>query len=172
MRHTRPPTPTPPTRPASRTRTAPLAGLLGLAILIGGCDALGPSAGSYMSRLDGTWSRTLTTEEIGVDGTVTPTGEPRTDVYRIGQSFTCQGGTFIRSEGEDNRIASAAPTAEQNGACQVISVDGGVQRIVFVGVTFDGAGTIIENTGNRQVWHVYGPRTDGTALRTVWTLTR
>lgn len=152
--------------------TVPLAFLIGLVTLLGGCDTFGPSASSYMDRLDGTWSRTLTTEVIGVDGTVTPTGEPLTDVYRVGQSFTCQGGSFIQSAGETNRIASAAPTADQNGACQVIGVDDGVQRIVFVGVTFDRAGTIVENTANRQVWHVYNPRTDGTALRTIWTLTR
>ena len=63
----------------------PMRLFLALALLVlAGCDTLdttGSGGAALMSRLDGTWTRTITMERIRSDGSVTPEGTPRVDAY-------------------------------------------------------------------------------------------
>ena len=68
----------------------PLALLATLALA--GCDTInGTDSGgaAFMNRLDGTWTRTITTERIGPDGSVSSEGTARTDAYEIGRVIRC-----------------------------------------------------------------------------------
>ena len=152
-------------------RLLSLAALLALA----GCDAVFSDPGAdFMSELDGTWTRTVTTEAISSNGTVTPVGQARTDAYEVGRSVQCAR-TQIDAAGDRNRIAVAySPEAPNSRSCDVLSVDGDARRIILIGEGLnDRAGTIDEASGSRQVWRFYTPNdADGNVRRTVWTLTR
>lgn len=163
-----------------RCNTLPRHAALILAlVLVAGCDTLdttGSGGAALMSRLDGVWTRTITTERIGPTGTVTPEGAPRSDAYQIATRVDCNQ-TFVESSGDDNRVAVAYDPANPRGfrACDVITSDGTASRIIFVAaganIVDDVVGTIDENSGSRQVWAFYA--FDGAdAIRTVWTLTR
>jgi hypothetical protein len=153
--------------------------LAGLFLLVTGCDSVNggqSDAADLMSRLDGTWTRTVAQERISPSGTVSAEGTPRTDAYEIGRVIRCNR-TTIEAAGDADRIAVAfdptAPDASRN--CDVLTSDGDAQRIVLVGdqgsIVQDRAGTIVEDSGARQVWTFYA--FDGAdAVRTTWTLTR
>lgn len=155
----------------------PLALLASLALA--GCDTINGTdsgAAALMERLDGTWSRTVTTERIAPDGSVTPEGTARTDAYEIGRRIRCNR-IELTNAGDADRIAvqfdPTDPASSRN--CDVITTDGDARRLIFVGdngsILQDRVATIEEDTASRQVWAFYA--FDGAdAIRTLWTLTR
>lgn len=150
-------------------RLLPLLALVSLT----GCDAFSDPAVGFMSTLDGTWTRTVTQETVAPDGTVTPSGEPRVDVYEVGQRVQCAVSEFD-AVGDTDRIAAAyAPQTPDSRSCDVLSVDGDARRIILIGGGLDDrAGTIDEAGDRRQVWRFYTLGEDGSVLRSLWTLTR
>lgn len=154
--------------------------LLSLALLlVAGCDTFsttGSGGAELMSRLDGTWTRTITMERIGPSGSVTPEGTPQTDAYEIGRVIQCNR-TTLQNAGDDDRIAVAYDPTSQSSSrnCDVITSDGTASRLIFVGdganILDDVVATVVEDSASRQVWTFY--RFDGAdAIRTLWTLTR
>ena len=158
----------------------PMRLFLALALLVlAGCDTLdttGSGGAALMSRLDGTWTRTITMERIRSDGSVTPEGTPRVDAYEVARQVDCNT-TFITNAGEDDRVSVAYDPATPRGFrdCSVITSDGTASRLIFIGaggnIIDDVVATIVEDSTSRQVWSFY--RFDGAeAVRTLWTLTR
>lgn len=150
-----------------------------LVVAASGCDTFtttGSGGASLMSRLDGVWTRTITTERIRSDGSVTAEGTPSVDAYEVGRVIECNT-TTIENAGDDDRIAVAYDPANPRGFrdCSVITSDGTASRLVFVGegdsIVDDVVATIEEDSASRQVWAFYA--FDGAdAVRTLWTLTR
>jgi len=150
-------------------------------LLVAGCDTLsttGSGGAALMSRLDGTWTRTVTMERIRPDGSVTPEGTPRVDAYEVARQVECNT-TFINNAGEDDRVAVAyEPTAPRGPRdCFVITSDGTASRLIFIGegasIVDDVVATIEEDSDSRQVWAFYAfDSATGDAIRTLWTLTR
>ena len=157
--------------------------LLPLALLallaVAGCDTINgtdPDGAALMDRLDGTWTRTITTERIAPDGTVTPEGTAQTDAYQIGRVIQCNR-IQLQSAGDADRIAvQFDPTdAASSRNCDVLTTDGDARRLIFVGdngsIIQDRVATIEEDSASRQVWAFYA--FDGAdTVRTLWTLTR
>jgi hypothetical protein len=149
---------------------------LTLALGLGGCDAFTDEAEGLMGRLDGTWTRTIVVERIAQDGTVTPQGEPSVTGYEIGRVVQCASRTFEHTA-ESDRIAASFPLTSptQGRSCSVLTADSDALRVILIGegnLSTDVAGTIREDSGSRHVWVFYAPRSDGTTLRSTWTLTR
>ena len=148
-------------------------------LLLAGCDTLsttGSGGADLMSRLDGTWTRTITMERIRSDGSVTPEGTPEVDAFEVGRVIECNR-TTLQNAGEDDRIAVSYDPAAPRGFrdCSVITSDGTASRLIFIGaggnIIDDVVATIVEDSTSRQVWSFY--RFDGAeAVRTLWTLTR
>jgi len=156
----------------------PLVGALAV-LLLAGCDTFtttGSGGAALMSRLDGVWTRTVTTERVRSDGSVTAEGTPRVDAYEVGRVIECNR-TTIENAGEDDRVAVAYDPADPRGFrdCSVITSDGDGSRLIFIGeganIVDDVVATIEEDSASRQVWAFYA--FDGAdAVRTLWTLTR
>lgn len=154
-----------------------LASLALLALV--GCDTINGTdsgAAALMSRLDGTWTRTITMERVASDGTVTPEGTPQVDAYEIGRVIRCAATTLENTADGDRIAVSFNPQFPDVGrSCDVVTADGDARRLVFIGgggtVINDVVATIEEDRASRQVWAFY--RFDGAeAVRTLWTLTR
>lgn len=152
-------------------------------LALAGCDGAGiftdGDAPAFMERLDGTWTRTVTRETIGTDGSVT-VGETATDGYLVARRVECSGRLTLDAAGDEDRIAAAFPPEAPDDTnardCDVLTADPEARRVIFVGgggsIVSDVAGTIVEDSRSRQVWHFYAPQGDGTTVRFVWTLTR
>ena len=160
---------------------SPRRAVLACALLLAGCDTLdttGSGGADLMSRLDGVWTRTITTERIRSNGSVTAEGTPSADAYEVATVVECNR-TTIESSGDDNRVAVAYDPANPRGLrnCDVITSDGTASRLIFVGagvsIVDDVVATVDENSDSRQVWSFYAfDNATGDAIRTVWTLTR
>lgn len=153
--------------------------VLALVLLLTGCDTFtttGSGGAALMSRLDGTWTRVITTERVRPDGSVTAEGTPRVDAYEVARVVDCNR-TFIENAGEDDRVAVAYDPADPRSFrdCFVITADGTASRLIFIGeganIVDDVVATIEEDSASRQVWAFYA--FDGAdAVRTLWTLSR
>lgn len=153
---------------------------LPLLLLVAGCDVFGDASADLMSRLDGTWDRTIVRETIASDGTVTES-EPMRDQYYVLPVVTCPGGTQIGATDDDSRVAGAVREVLPSGEvaprdCAILTSDSRAERVIFIGgggsIVSDAAGTIIEDSENRQVWHFYSIQSGSPTIRSVWTLTR
>ena len=148
-------------------------------LALAGCDTIDGTdseGAALMERLDGTWTRTITTERIRPDGAVSPEGTAQTDAYEIGRVIRCNR-TTLENAGDTDRIAvQFDPTNPQTlRNCDVIATDGDARRLIFIGdngsILQDRVATIEEDSASRQVWAFYS--FDGAeTIRTLWTLTR
>ncbi|MEM1115473.1 MAG: hypothetical protein AAF845_01985 [Bacteroidota bacterium] len=154
--------------------------LLPLALLLlAGCDTItgtSSEAVALMDRLDGVWTRTVTTERITADGAVIAEGSPRTDAYEVGRQIRCNRITLDSVADTDRVSVAFDPT---NTAvprdCAIITTDGTASRLIFIGdagsLVEDLVATIEEDSRERQVWAFYA-FDGGETVRTLWTLTR
>ncbi|PAP81731.1 hypothetical protein B1759_10575 [Rubrivirga sp. SAORIC476] len=153
--------------------------LLVVALLLVGCDAFFDPVDdnereAAVERLEGVWTRSVRAERIAYDGAVMPQGQPEASAIEIAREVICNRSQPLRAEGDLFRafVVFDPDDATAFRSCGILTVDRDQERVVFLGATMDEAANLAVDEDGRQEWHFYGPRDDGTVIRTIWSLTR
>ncbi len=153
--------------------------LLAAVLLMAGCDAFfdpndDNDRKAAVERLEGTWSLDVRRERIAYDGAVTPEGTSEARAIQIAREVTCNRDQILKAEGDLSRAYVVYDPAGETPSrdCGILTVDRDGERVAFLGIPEDNSANLVDDGGDRQEWHFYGPLNDGTTIRTIWTLTR